>query len=265
MVIAAAAALAAGMLNALAGGGTLLLYPALVALGLPPIVANFHCSMSLCPGYLGAALAQRQALAEQRVRWVVLVPIALAGGVAGALLLLRTRAHAFEQLVPWLILLASLTLAAQDSLAARFIGRGARDAGRAAAVQPRRLRAPGRWYVLLPILLAAVYAGYFGAGVSVLLLALLGLAFDDTFTRLNALKQALGLAATVGAVGVFAVRASVHWPLVALLAGCALLGGFVGGQLAARVRPARLRRIVVVLGVALAAYYFTRLHVAAQS
>ena len=265
MVIAAAAALAAGMLNALAGGGTLLLYPALVALGLPPIAANFHCSVSLCPGYLGAALAQRRALAEQRARWQVLVPIAFVGGASGALLLLRTHAHAFEQLVPWLILLASLSLATQDLLAARLATRGAGGDAHGGPDQVRRLLAPGRFHVLLPILLAAVYAGYFGAGVSVLLLALLGLAFDDTFTRLNALKQALGLAATAGAVSVFALRASVNWPLVAGLAACALLGGFLGGRLATRVRPASLRRIVVVLGLALAAYYFSRLHSGAPS
>lgn len=257
MVIAAAAALAAGALNALAGGGTLLLYPALVALGLPAISANLHCSVALCPGYLGAAFAQRQQLAGQRARLGAMAPVALAGGVAGALLLLHTGERQFEQAIPWLILLASLALAVQESLGARLARRaagGAVDGAAAGAVST----ATRSYYFLIPMLSAAVYAGYFGAGVSVVLLALLGLAYNDSLTRLNALKQALALAANAGAVLVFAVHAQVNWRLVSLLAACALLGGFLGGRLANRVSPASLRRLVVVFGLALAAYYFVR-------
>ena len=251
MVIAAAAALAAGALNALAGGGTLLLYPALVALGLPAVSANLHCSVALCPGYLGASYAQRQALATQRNRCLWLGPIALAGGMAGGWLLLHTGEHQFELAIPWLILLASLALAAQESIGRRLAQRapdGSPVAGTPAA-DPRLV-------LLLPMLLAAVYAGYFGAGVSVVLLALLGLAYRDAFTHLNALKQVLALLANAGAVLVFAVQAHVDWSLVVVLAASALLGGFLGGRLANRVRPASLRRVVVVLGLALAVYYF---------
>jgi len=251
VVIAAAAALAAGALNALAGGGTLLIYPALVALGLPAVSANLHCSVALCPGYLGAAYAQRQALARQRQRCLVLGPIALAGGMAGGLLLLHTGEHQFEQAIPWLILLASLALAAQESLGRRLARRAL--AGGSGASGPVT---ESRRYLLLPMLLAAMYAGYFGAGVSVVLLALLGLAFNDAFTHLNALKQVLALLANAGAVLVFAIHAEVNWPLIAVLAASALLGGFLGGRLANRVRPASLRRLVVVLGLALAVYYF---------
>jgi uncharacterized protein len=256
VVIAAAAALAAGALNALAGGGTLLLYPALVALGLPAIAANLHCSVALCPGYLGAAFAQRQALTTQGARLLALAPLALVGGVAGGWLLLRTGERAFEQLVPWLILLASLSLAAQDSLGARLAAR------KTGGDEP--VAGPHRGYLLVAMLLAALYAGYFGAGVSVVLLAVLGFGFNDSFTRLNALKQSLALAANAGAVLLFAVRASVNWPLIALLAACALIGGFLGGKLANRVRPASLRRLVVVLGLALATYYFVRLRSGVQ-
>ena len=257
MVIAAAAALAAGALNAMAGGGTLLLYPALLALGLPAVSANLHCSIALCPGYLGAAYAQRQALATQRARLQLLAPVVLAGGVTGGWLLLHTGEHAFEQLIPWLILLASLALGSQQPVRNWLAGRN----GRADVPGASGARA----YVLLPMLLAAVYAGYFGAGVSVVLLAVLGLAFSGSFTQLNALKQALALVANAGAVLLFAMRARVDWPLVAVLAASALLGGFLGGWLAQRVQPANLRRIVVVLGLALAAWYFFRLHAGAPS
>ncbi len=249
MVIAAAAALAAGALNAMAGGGTLLLYPALLALGLPAVSANLHCSVALCPGYLGAAYAQREALRTQRSRLLLLAPAALVGGGAGGWLLLHTGERAFGQLVPWLILLASLALAVQNRVRGWLAGREGAAQSRSSAVA-----------LMLPLLLAAIYAGYFGAGVSVILLAVLGLAYSDAFTRLNALKQALALAANGGAVLLFVARAPVDWSLIVVLAANALVGGFIGGRLAQRVRPESLRRIVVVLGLALAAWYFYRLH-----
>ncbi len=253
MVIAAAAALAAGALNAMAGGGTLLLYPALLALGLPAVSANLHCSVALCPGYLGAAYAQRQALQTQRRRLLLLAPVVFAGGVAGGWLLLYTAERAFVQLIPWLILLASLALATQEKLRGWLAGRMGSPGKEAARIRGSTS------FVLLPMLLAAVYAGYFGAGVSVVFLAVLGLAYSDSFTPLNASKQALALAANAGAVLLFMARAHVDWPLVAVLAGSALLGGFLGGRLAQRVHPASLRRVVVLLGLALAAWYFFRL------
>jgi uncharacterized protein len=265
VVIAAAAALAAGALNALAGGGTLLLYPALIALGFPAVTANLQCSIALCPGYLGATVAQRQELRSQRARLLVLIPFAVAGGLLGAWWLLRAGERTFELAVPWLILLASVALALQEQLSSRLVRRSAQSAmDSPASAQPAtRSRwyplARGRWPILLPVMLAAVYGGYFGAGVSVVLLAILGCAFADSFIRLNALKQALALAANAGAVLLFAARANVNWPVVALLAACAALGGFLGGRLATRVRPASLRRLVVVLGLALAGYYFVRL------
>ena len=254
MVIAAAAALAAGALNAMAGGGTLLLYPALLALGLPAVSANLHCSVALCPGYLGAAYAQREALRTQRSRLLWLAPAALVGGAAGGWLLLHTGERAFRQWVPWLILLASLALAAQNRVRGWL-------AGREGAAQSRSFAL----VLMLPLLLAAIYAGYFGAGVSVILLAVLGLACSDGFTQLNALKQALALAANGGAVLLFVARAPVDWSLIGVLAASALIGGFFGGRLAQRLSPAKLRRSVVILGLALAAWYFYRLHGGASS
>ena len=263
MVIAAAAALAAGALNALAGGGTLLLYPALIALGFPAVTANLQCSMALGPGYLGAALAQWRALQAQRARLLMLVPFAVTGGLLGAWWLLQAGERTFELAVPWLIVLASLALALQESLSSRLVRRSAQSAADSPA-PPAMPAATSRWLVLLPVTLAAIYGGYFGAGVSVVLLAILGFAFADSFIRLNALKQALALAANAGAVLLFTTRANVNWPVVALLAACAALGGYLGGRMAARVRPASLRRLVAVLGLALAGYYFVRLRYGAD-
>ncbi len=241
------AGFAAGAVNALAGGGTLLSFPALLAAGLPPVVANLTSTIALCPGYLGATLAQRADLAGQRARALKLLPAALAGGLGGAMLLLHTSEARFTALIPWLLLAACGLLAVQEPLRAVLALRMARNIG----------GAPGPW-LPLGIALAAVYGGYFGAGMSVLLLAVLGLGCIDALPRLNALKQLLALAANFAAAAWLALNASVDWSLAALLGASALLGGAVGGRFARRLSARWLRRVVVSLGLALALYYLLR-------
>jgi uncharacterized membrane protein YfcA len=243
--LALLAAAGAGAVNALAGGGTLLLFPALLALGIPAVAASAHSTVALCPGYFGATLAQRAELAGQRERLGLLLPAAVLGGVLGGALLLATGEAGFRAAIPWLLLGASLLLAAQGPLRARW--------SKLAAHSPHDRRLPA-----LVIGAASVYGGYFGAGLSVILLALLGLLLSDTLTRLNALKQAAALAANVGAAAFFIVRAPLQWPLLAALAVAALAGGWLGGRLASRVPGALLRVLVVALGLLLAAYYFYR-------
>jgi uncharacterized membrane protein YfcA len=243
--LALAAAAGAGAVNALAGGGTLLLFPALLALGLPAVAASAHSTVALCPGYFGATLAQRRELDGQRERLAALLPACALGGVLGGALLLATGEAGFRAAIPWLLLGASLLLAAQGPLRARWASLGAHPA------HDRRLPA-------IVIGAASVYGGYFGAGLSVILLALLGLLLSDSLTRLNALKQAAALAANVGAAAFFIVRAPLRWPLLAALALAALAGGWLGGRLAGRVPAAALRVLVVALGLLLAAYYFCK-------
>ena len=245
VVLALAAAAGAGAVNALAGGGTLLLFPALLALGLPAVAASAHSTVALCPGYFGATLAQRRELAGQRERLRALLPACALGGALGGALLLATGEAGFRAAIPWLLLGASLLLAAQGPLRARWASLGAH------VPHDRRLPAA-------IIGAASVYGGYFGAGLSVVLLALLGLLLTDTLTRLNALKQAAALAANVGAAVFFIVRAPLQWPLLAALALAALAGGWLGGRLASRVPAAALRVLVVALGILLAAYYFCK-------
>ena len=245
VVLALAGAAGAGAVNALAGGGTLLLFPALLALGLPAVAASAHSTVALCPGYFGATLAQRRELAGQRERLRALLPACALGGALGGALLLATGEAGFRAAIPWLLLGASLLLAAQGPLRARWASLGAH------VPHDRRLPAA-------IIGAASVYGGYFGAGLSVVLLALLGLLLTDTLTRLNALKQAAALAANVGAAIFFIVRAPLQWPLLAALALAALAGGWLGGRLASRVPAAALRVLVVALGILLAAYYFCK-------
>jgi uncharacterized membrane protein YfcA len=248
LLAAAAAAGAAGAVNALAGGGTLISFPALLALGVPPLAANVTNAIALCPGYFGATLAQRSNLQGQSavLRWVL--PAAIVGGLLGALVLLRTGERVFTALVPWMILFACALLAVQE---------------RVRAVVVRRLARPGHAvlspaWTAVPVLLAAVYGGFFSAGMSVIVLAALGLTLDDTLTRLNAVKQIAAFSINVTAAVFFLASDHVIWPLVPVMALGALIGGTLGGRLAAQVNPTTLRWTVVVIGTAVAIVYFLK-------
>lgn len=242
------AGLAAGAINALAGGGTLITFPMLTAVGLPAVAANITSTVALSPGYLGAALAQRRELGDQGPRLWRVVPAGLLGGLAGGVLLLQTGERLFTALVPYLILLACALLALQEPVRAWLKARGGPPGGRPSAE---------RW-VSVPVGLAAVYGGYFGAGVSVIVLAALGITVDDSLTRLNALKQAVALSANVAAGVFFLFSGQVVWAAALVMAAGALLGGAAGGRLAGRVRPEVLRWTVVGIGTAVALVYLVR-------
>jgi uncharacterized protein len=240
LVLLFVAAFGAGAINALAGGGSIFTFPVLIAAGIPPVAANITNTVALCPGYVGGILAQRRDLAGQTGRMLLLLPVTAAGGIVGALLLTRTSDRTFLALVPVLILAACALLAFQDRIRTS-LSRGA-------------AHIPLGW-AIPPVLAAAVYGGYFGAGVSVVFLALAGLAIDDSLTRLNALKQAMSLAANLAAALFFAVSGEVHWNAAAVMALGAILGGAAGGRLAALVRPGVLRILVIAGGVLIAGYF----------
>lgn len=258
--LAGAAALGAGAVNALAGGGTLISFPALLALGVPALPANVTNTVSLCPGYLSGTVAQRDDLAPEmgRARW--LAGAALVGGVAGSALLELTPGAAFKEVVPFLILASCLLLVVQepvrDRVRAREKARAARPGtGRSGAVRAGAVRAgASRPSVLLmvAVLVAGGYGGYFGAGLGIMLLGLLGLFSDGGLVRLNALKQALSLVINVCAAVLFAATGHVQWQLVPVMAVAALVGGALGGRLTGVVNPKLLRGFVVLVGVAVA-------------
>lgn len=237
IAIAGLAAIAAGMINALAGGGTLVSFPALIALGVTDIAANITNTVALCPGYLGGAIAQREELRGQQRRMWLLVPAGIIGGFTGSILLLLASEQVFHVIVPFLILLAALLLAVQDRvrdwiLKHSLLKKSRVDGSRA----------------VLPVGLAAIYGGYFGAGMSVIVLAVLGLFLDDTLTRLNALKQCLSLSINVAAAVFFLFSGLVIWQLVLVMAAGALAGGAAGGRIAGRINPDLLRWTVVIIG-----------------
>ncbi|MBL8269389.1 sulfite exporter TauE/SafE family protein [Steroidobacter sp.] len=248
LLIAALAAVGAGAINALAGGGTLISFPVLVAVGVPPVAANITNAVALCPGYFGATLAQLPNLKGQRAQLLLLVPIAVLGGLAGGMILVRTGERTFTALVPWMILAASLLLAVQEPVK-KFV--------------TKRLSNTSHQHhtVLLsalPIAAAAIYGGFFSAGMSVLLLAVLGLTVDDSLTRLNALKQVLAFSVNIAAAVFFLFSDQVVWSAAVVMAVGALIGGAIGGKLAGKMPPAVLRWTVVVAGIAIAIAYWVK-------
>jgi uncharacterized protein len=247
-VMAGLAAVAAGAVNALAGGGTLITFPMLTAIGVPAVSANITNTVALCPGYLGATFAQRKDMQGQNKRLWLLIPAGVTGGISGGVLLLHTREQVFRELVPFLILMAAGLLAAQESVRAWLVRRSGKSA------DGRSLE----WWAAPGTAIAAVYGGYFGAGLSVIVLSVLGLLIDDSLTRLNASKQAIAFAVNTAAAIFFLFTGRVLWPMAIVMAAGALLGGVLGGRLAGRIRPATLRWIVVAIGVVVAVIYFIK-------
>ncbi|HEY5758857.1 MAG TPA: sulfite exporter TauE/SafE family protein [Steroidobacter sp.] len=248
LLIAALAAVGAGLINALAGGGTLISFPVLVAVGVPPVAANITNAIALCPGYFGATIAQLPNLKGQRDKLLLLVPIAVLGGLAGGMILLRTGERTFTALVPWMILAASLLLAVQEPVK-KFVSK---------RLSNHSHKHHTALFSALPIAAAAVYGGFFSAGMSVLLLAVLGLTLDDSLTRLNALKQVLAFSVNIAAAIFFLFSDQVVWTAAAVMAVGALIGGAIGGKLAGKLPPAVLRWVVVVAGIAIAIAYWVK-------
>lgn len=248
LALASLAAAGAGAVNALAGGGTLISFPALLALGVPPIAANVTNAVALCPGYFGATLAQSKHLQGQRGRLLWCVPAAIAGGLLGGMILLHTRERTFMALVPYMLLLASVLLALQERVRAAVLRRLAKEHGQ----KHSPLTAA------IPVMAAGVYGGFFSAGMSILVLAVVGVTVEESFTRLNALKQVLAFSINVAAAVFFLFSGQVMWLLAAAMAIGALLGGIIGGRLAGKLSPTVLRWTVVLVGVALAVYYGIR-------
>ncbi|MEJ2871780.1 sulfite exporter TauE/SafE family protein [Actinomycetospora sp. OC33-EN08] len=235
--------LLAGAVNAIAGGGSLIVFPVLLATGLPPLPANVTNSVAQWPGYAGSTLSARKDLADRQGRRIAIttIPAAL-GSAVGCGLLLVLPQSVFDAVVPVLVLLASLTLGAQPWIKRWTAREGA-----------ERDRPVGLAVVTF---LAAVYGGYFGGALGVVLIAVLSLLCADTVKRLNAVKVLLSLVVATVTVVIFAIFAPVDWFAVLLLAPSTLVGGYLGMAVAQKMPDAVLRWCVVVLGVAVAIYLF---------
>jgi len=242
------AAVAGGAVNALAGGGTLITFPMLTAVGIPAVAANVTNTVALCPGYLGGTLAQLKDLKDQRLRLWLIVPAGVLGGIGGGVLLLYTGEATFRAVVPYLIIMAVVLMAVQDRLR-EFILRKA-GKGEGAALHDA--------WILVPCIPAAVYGGFFGAGLSIIVIAVLGLVLRDSIVRLNALKQVMALAVNVAAAAFFLFSDKVVWSATVVMAVGAIIGGVLGGKMAGRIKPKFLRGIVIGIGTIVAIVYLVR-------
>jgi uncharacterized protein len=228
--------LGAGIFNGVAGGGSLISFPILLGLGYPALTANITNTIGIWPGYLASAAGFRKEIGDQRTRLLRLAPVGLAGGIAGALLLLTTSVATFNDVVPWLVLGASALFAAQPLL------RRALDRGSA---HPRTRPV----LLVAGVFVASVYGGYFGAAMGVMFLAVLGLALPVSLAHTSGLRAVLSMIVNGMAAIVFLIHGGLAWEAVGLLALGSLVGGFIGAKVALALPAPALRVVVVVIGV----------------
>ncbi|MFC3532606.1 sulfite exporter TauE/SafE family protein [Vogesella facilis] len=237
-----AAAFVAGALNAMAGGGTLVTFPALVAAGLPPIIANATSAVSQWPGYVASSLTFRRELAGARALPSMSVA-SLLGGLVGGGLVTVVSPRLFDALVPWLILLATAMFAFSSTLT-RWMSQHAANVGRSTTA------------LLLGQFAVSIYGGFFGGGMGIMMLALYSLFALDTLTRMNALKTWLSVLISGVAVLAFIAAGIVNWPAALVMLAGTIAGGVAGARLARRLPALWLKRVVVALGSLLTLAFF---------
>ncbi|HEX6357480.1 sulfite exporter TauE/SafE family protein [Actinophytocola sp.] len=236
ITIVVVAGVLAGGINTVVGSGTLITFPVLLGVGLPPVVANVSNSLGLVPGSVTGAIGYRRELKGQGKRLVRFGTVTVFGAIVGALLLLALPADAFEAVVPVLIVVALVLVLLQPVIARKL-----------AARNPDR-HPHGGIPLLLGVFATAVYGGYFGAAQGVILIALMGILMDETLQRLNAVKNVFTALANLVSGLVFVFAANVDWLVVGLLAGGGIVGGMIGARIGRRLRPFWLRVAIVVVG-----------------
>ncbi|QYG94053.1 sulfite exporter TauE/SafE family protein [Iamia sp. SCSIO 61187] len=241
------AGFAAGTVNGAAGGGSLVSFPALLATGQGAVTANVTSTVGILSGYLGGVVGHRAELHDQGDRVRALLPVSVSGAAVGAAALLLTPEGAFDVAAPWLILAACALFTVQPRLARHLAAR--RRTGRGDAPPPGDGPAPGPSGALQAATFgAAAYGAYFGAGLGVILLAVLGLGLEDSLIRLNGVRGVLALVVNVVATATFVAIAPVAWAAAGVLAISALGGGWIGARAARRLPPPVLRGLVITFG-----------------
>ncbi|EAR52989.1 membrane protein, putative [Oceanicola granulosus HTCC2516] len=243
-VVLIVAGLLAGGLNAVAGGGTFLSFPALVWLGVPPIMANATATLTALPGYIGSAWAYRsEVAAEGSLKLASIIAIAAIGGLAGAGLLLVTPGEAFVGIVPWLLLAATVLFAAGPHLLAAVKTRGSGVAGPVVSA--------------VAVFAVSVYGGYFNGGLGIMLLAMLGLIGFTNLHGMNGLKNLLSAILSIVSVATYTVAGLIAWDSALVLAVATTVGGYVGASQARRIRRTDLLRLgIVAVGAVMTVIFF---------
>jgi uncharacterized membrane protein YfcA len=246
------AAAIAGTLNAVAGGGTFISFPALMATGVPAVEANATNTVALWPGLAASTGAYLKRLDVPRRLLVPLVLTSVVGGFVGSLLLLKTPQHVFLRLVPWLLLGGTLLFALGNQIRAL--------AGRSAVVEDWR---QSSWKVVTVIsfieLLIGIYGGYFGAGIGFITLGMLAALGMHDIHAMGAIRTLLAVVINAAAVLIFVVARAVLWPQCLVMVAGATVGGWFGAHYAQKADPVKVRRVVIGIGFAMTAYYFVTL------
>ncbi|REJ04126.1 sulfite exporter TauE/SafE family protein [Microbacterium bovistercoris] len=233
----ALAGTAAGAINALAGGGSLVTFPTLLALGYPPVLANVTNTVAAFPGYVGGAWGYRAELSGQRRRILVLGVLTAVGALIGSALLLLGSEGTFRAVVPWLILGSTVLMAVQPAISKALARR---------AAGPERLTWAG-----VGELGVGIYGGYFNAGLGFMMLGVMGMTLNDGIQRLNALKSVMSAVASLVSLVFFVIFAEVAWPAAIIMAISGLVGGWIGARVGRRIPPAPLRWSIVAFGLIL--------------
>jgi uncharacterized membrane protein YfcA len=241
------AALVAGVVNSVAGGGSLISFPSLIAAGQPAILANATNTAALWPGSVASAIAYRKHTSMHRGLLPALLIPSIAGGLLGAWVLVSTPPALFDRVVPFLVLFATLLFA--------FRGRISRWSGQSATLD-EHVTIAGRVWGFCFQLAVATYGGYFGAGIGILMLASLSLMGLRDIHRMNAVKTILGALINVIAFVFFAWKGLVVWPLAVLMAAGAIAGGYLGARTAMRVDPKWVGRFVIAVGLTVSVWLF---------
>jgi uncharacterized membrane protein YfcA len=238
LLILIAAAFAAGVINSIAGGGTLITFPVLIWLGLDPKVANATSTVALWPGLFGGLFGYRRELENSSTLLLRLGITSVIGGALGAWLLIWTPSPTFARLVPFLILFATILFMAQGTINRRL------------RLQPIVAEPKVSWWLgaIVFQFFSSIYGGYFGAGNGILMLAALGLLGLHDLNRANGIKNFLGICINSVAVLSFAFKGLVVWPDALMMAGAATLGGYFGAHVAVRIGQVVIRRAIVVIG-----------------
>ncbi len=244
------AGMAAGAINSVAGGGTLISFPSLVAFGEPEIISNATNTAALWPGSLSGALGYRKDTTVERGLLIALAVPSLIGGLLGAAILVVTSPEAFRHVVPFLVLFATLMLASQDFIA-RKLGRSSADR--------EQVTTAGRIWGVLFQLFVGTYGGYFGAGIGILMLGSFSLMGLRDINKMNAMKTPLAAIINVTAFVFFAYKGLVVWFLAFLMMTGAIIGGYGGARLARRVNPRLVHLCVVAVGLLVSGWFFVKL------
>ena len=242
-----AAATVAGAVNSVAGGGTFFSFPALLAAGVPAVPANATNAVALWPGSAASVWAYRRELGTQRQNLPLLAIISVVGGIVGGALLLITSNETFKVLLPYLLLFATLVFTFSGPVTRRL------RAYRSADTKPSPLRALG---VPLLQLATAVYGGFFGGGIGILMLATLAIMGMENIHEMNSVKTLLATLINGAAVVLFVLGGKVFWPEALIMVVGATAGGYAGAAVARHIEPKFVRRFVIICGFALSLYYF---------